>query len=165
VGIGYLAADKINEQVDKIVPKKKDATTGVETPNQNIAMAGELGLGGLLLLKKMPVKNKLVRQGITVAGGVLAGAGLKRALKELGVISGYQSVPVIGRRRMAGYQEVPVIGGVPAQLQGVPAQLQGYVSQGSGAGMGAYVNQGSGVMGSVMSGSGSGIMSSSDFMG
>lgn len=150
IGVGYLAADKINEQVDKIVPKTKDAN-GVETVNENVAIAGELGIGGLLLLKKMPVGNKMVQTGLTVVGGVLAGAGLKRGMKKLGIISGYQSVPVIGRHRMAGYQNTPVIGamGVPSALSGsgIPSALSGYRPAGSG--VGGYKSQGSGVMGST----------------
>lgn len=158
VGIGYLAADKINEQVDKIVPKSKDAT-GVETPNQNVAIAGELGIGGLLLLKKMPVDNKMVQTAFTAAGGILAGAGIKRGLKKLGVISGYQNMPVIGAHRMAGYQNMPVIGamGVPSQLSGIPSALSGYRPGGSG--MGAYKSQGSGVMGNA---NGSGLLRTAD---
>lgn len=156
VGIGYFGADSINPMIDKIVPKKKDAN-GVETPNENIAMAGELGLGGLLLLKKMPVGNKTVQIALTAAGGILAGAGLKRAMKKLGVINGYQGTPVIGRYKMAGYQSTPVIGrmAVPGQLTGVPGQLSGYRPAGSG--MGAYKSQGSGVIGSMMQ-NGSGLM-------
>ena len=79
----------------------------------------------------------------TVGGGVLAGAGLKRALKSFNIISGYQGVPVIGRR-MGAYQGVPVIGGVrPSQLAGGPGQLQGYRVNGM-PGNNGYVPNGSG---------------------
>lgn len=156
LGIGYFGADTINAQVDKIVPKSKDSS-GVEIVNQNLAIAGELGIGGLLLLKKMPVGNKTMQTALTAVGGILAGAGLKRGLKKLGVINGYQSTPVIGKYRMAGYQSTPVIGGmaVPGQLSGVPNQLTGYRPAGSG--VGGYKPQGSGVMGS-MSQNGSGCL-------
>jgi hypothetical protein len=117
----------------------------------NTVMGVEIGLGGLLLLSKkksMPM---------TIAGGILAGAGLKLALKKTGIISGYQSVPVIGanRHRMAGYQSVPVLGntGMPPQLAGkLPGQLQGFRVNG-------YGSQGSGVMNGA--GQGSGLMKES----
>lgn len=150
IAVGYLAADTINDQVDKIVPKTKDST-GAEVPNGKIAMAGELGIGGLLLLKKFGGKLGMP---LKIVGGVLVGAGLKRSLKELGVIKGYQNTPVIGGRRgLGGYQNTPVIGksGVPPQLSGIPSQLSGYTPAGSG--VGGYNSQGSGVMGS-MNGSG-----------
>lgn len=157
LGIGYFGADTINPMIDKIVPKSKDAS-GVETPNETLAIAAELGLGGLLLLKKMPVGSKTVQTALTAAGGILAGAGLKRGLKKLGVISGYQSTPVIGRYRMAGYQSTPVIGrmAVPNQLSGVPNQLTGYKPAGSG--VGGYKSQGSGVMGSTNLQNGNGLL-------
>ncbi len=141
---GFLLGDTINAQLDKVLPKTKDPTTQVETPNQTIGIAGEIGLGGLLLMRK---KKSMP---LTIAGGVLVGAGLKRAAKKMGLIKGYQSVPVIGRHRMGGYQSVPVIGNtvVPSQLSGkTPAQLQGYR-------VGAYVPHGSGVMSGCDNGSG-----------
>jgi hypothetical protein len=162
---GYYLSFDINTQVDKIIPTYVDTTVtpNVTKPNEMVAIAGELGLGGLLLMKKFA--GGTMGTVLTVAGGVLAGAGIKRALKKAGVISGYQAVPVIGgylgKKRMAGYQSVPVLGGIPAQLAGGPAQLQGYGAQGSG--VGGYVSAGSGakVMGSVGGfGSGSGVTTS-----
>lgn len=149
VGAGFLLGDTINGFIDKALPKEatpagSTAVSTVPTKNaQTLAMVGGLGIGGLLLLRRQsgtPLK---------VAGGVLAGASLKRALKVMGVISGYQSVPVIGRHRMAGYQSTPVIGlTTPAQLGNrVPPQLGGYRPAGSG--VSGYVNQGSGVMGGI----------------
>lgn len=156
---GYLLGDMINTQVDKVLPGNTDATTGIKTidPNmKNYAAIGELGIGGLLLLRK---KKSMFT---TIGGGLLAGAGLKRALKQMGAIKGYQSVPVIGKHRMAGYQSVPVIGNavVPPQLAGrMPAQLQGYKVNG-------YVPHGSGVMAGADYGSGSGVThDSSGYMG
>lgn len=156
---GYLMGDMINGAVDKLLPGTKDATTGIKTidPNMNrMAAVGEIGIGGLLLLSK---KSGTVMK---VGGGLLAGAGLKRALVQMGVLKGYQSVPVIGRHRMAGYQSVPVIGntGMPPQLSGrTPAQLQGFRVNG-------YNNQGSG-MGVLAGDNGSGITNtnSSGYMG
>jgi hypothetical protein len=98
---------------------------------------------------------------------LLAGAGVKRALKVLGVMSGYQSVPVIGRYKMAGYQSVPAIGKTPAQLAGkTPPQLSGYRPAGSG--VGGYVPAGSGVlggMGNCDTGSGISTSTGSGYMG
>ena len=150
---GFLLGDTINAQIDKFLPKTTDTTTSTQVPNQTIGIVGEIGLGGLLLLRK---KKSMP---LTVIGGVLAGAGLKRAAKKMGLIKGYQNVPVIGRHRMAGYQSVPVIGNtaMPAQLQGkMPAQLQGYNVNG-------YVPHGSGVMAGADGGSG--ISGSGGFMG
>lgn len=139
---GFVLGDTINNAIDKILPKKTNAD-GTQTPNQTIGIVGEVGLGGLLLLRK---KQTMLT---TIGGGVLAGAGLKRALKTMGVLKGYQSVPVIGKHRMSGYQQVPVIGnsGMPPQLSGrVPAQLQGYRVNGytpHGSGMGVLAGEGS----------------------
>jgi hypothetical protein len=137
---GYFLGDTINTAIDKFMPTTSGTSTISSLPT--IIMVGELGLGGLLLLKK---RKTLIT---TAAGGILAGAGIRRALKAAGMVTGYQSVPVIGRR-MGAYQSVPVIGGVPAQLAGVPSQLQGF--RVNGAGNNGYVPVGSGtrVMGSV----------------
>lgn len=142
---GFLLGDTINTQIDSLVAKMMPAsttTTATANPStgQTMVMVGEIGLGGLLLLKKHGAGT--MGTVLKVSGGLLAGAGLKRALKSMGIIKGYQSVPVIGRHRMAGYQSVPVIGATPAQLAGRPAQLQGYKVNG-------YTPHGSGVMGSI----------------
>lgn len=144
IGAGYLLADTINPQIDKILPKTTDAS-GVEMPNETIGIVGEVGIGGLLLMSKRG--NQMLKMG----GGILAGAGLKRALKKMGVLKGYQSVPVIGGgpSRLAGYQATPVIGTIPPQLAGVPGQLQGFRVNGGPFNNG-YDSQGSGVMGSVI---------------
>ncbi len=156
---GFLLGDMINSQIDKFLPGTVDATTNIKTidPNLKTMVAiGEVGIGGLLMLRR---KSGAV---LSMAGGVLAGAGVKRALRTMGVIKGYQQVPVIGRHRMSGYQQVPVIGntGMPPQLSGrVPAQLQGFRVNG-------YTAQGSG-MGMLAGDSGSGITNtnSSGYMG
>lgn len=162
---GFFLGDSINKFMDTLIPDSlttataatataaaKPATLSADTADK-ILMGGEIGLGALLLLKGKPGIIK------TVAGGLLAGAGLQRAAISFDIIkpkavTGYQRVPVIG-----GYQKVPVIGAVPAQLQGTvsktPSQLQGYRVNGYGA-------QGSGgLMGSLYtnadSGNGSGI--------
>jgi hypothetical protein len=164
---GFFLGNTINTQIDKFLPKEPapaGSTTVSTTPTkgaQTAAMVGEIGLGGLLLMRK---RSGTITK---VAGGVLAGAGLKRALGVMGImngIGGYQNVPVIGAHRMAGYQNVPVIGAnsIPAQLSGsrTPPQLSGYRPAGSG--VGGYLSQGTGVMGSIGAcDNGSGITSTS----
>lgn len=142
---GFFLGNSINSGIDKLLTKVTPATTTTPTQTsstpQTLAMVGEIGLGGLLLMRK---KSGGINTGLKIAGGLLAGAGIKRALKVMGVMSGYQAVPVIGRHRMGGYQSVPVIGRgqTPPQLAGTPAQLQGYRVNG-------YTPAGSGVMGSI----------------
>jgi hypothetical protein len=89
--LGYFMADNVNTPIDTAVGGKVDS---------KIIAAGEVGLGYLLAFKgkKSTIKS--------VAGGILIGAGLKRGLKDFGVISGYGKVPIIG-----SYGKVPVIGG------------------------------------------------------
>lgn len=142
---GFLVGKEINEQINKILPKTTDPIPVPTKAGTTMAMVGEIGIGGFLLLSKFPGTVGLVAK---VAGGVALGAGIRRAAAVMGIMSGYQSVPVIGRHRMAGYQNTPVIGSVPAQLSGrTPPQLSGYRPAGSG--VGSYVNQGTGVMGSI----------------
>jgi hypothetical protein len=162
VGAGFLLGGTINGMVDKFLPKTTDPVPVPTKAGETMATVGEIGIGGLFLMRR---SSGTVGMATKIAGGVLAGAGLKRALKVLGIMSGYQSVPVIGRRShsMAGYQSVPVIGAsvTPAQLAGrTPPQLAGYTPAGSG--VGAYTSQGSGVMGAIgccNGSSGSGITS------
>lgn len=145
---GFLMGDSINNAIDSAYQKMQGTPTGgavaTSVPNTPIAI-GEIGIGGLLLMRK---KSGGVNTALKVGGGVLAGAGIRRFLKSMGVMKGYQAVPVIGRHRMTGYQSVPVIGGTPPQLSGSrPAQLQGYRVNG-------YIPHGSGVMGNADGGSG-----------
>lgn len=135
---GYLMADTINDAIDKVIPTKDVAATATVPAHKAPVVDGtvtggiETGLGALLLWKG---KNSLVK---TLAGGVLAGAGIAKLLKETGVVSGYASVPVIGRR-MNGYASVPVIGKIPSALNGyttsrtaamgvIPNALNGYTT-------------------------------------
>lgn len=169
---GFFLGDMINGQIDKLLTKVTPATTTTPTTTtgtpSTLAIVGEIGLGGLLLLRKG--KPGGLGTAMKVGGGLLAGAGVRRALKSMGIITGYQSVPVIGRHRMAGYQSVPVIGKstTPPQLSGRPAQLQGYRVNGytpAGSGVNGYTPAGSGVLGAVGS-AGSGITNSgSGYMG
>lgn len=149
---GFFLGKSINGMIDSLAVKMSPAT-GTTAVTSNItgsniptvaATVGEVGVGGLLLMmKKRPGTTGMI---LKVAGGVLAGAGLRRAIGQMGFMNGYQSVPVIGRHRMAGYQSVPVIGQrtIPAQLAGgnTPAQLQGFRVNG-------YTPTGSGVMGKI----------------
>ncbi len=166
---GFFLGDQINGFLNHVTTKTTPATattpaTTGPTPN-NLLSIGEVGLGGLLLLKR---SGGTLGMAMKVGGGIIAGAGVRRVLQTMGVmksISGYQNVPVIGRHRMAGYQNVPVIGQrvTPPQLAGkIPGQLQGYRVNG-------YKSSGSGVMGSVGSSdnaSGSGrLYAGSGYMG
>jgi hypothetical protein len=110
IAAGFLLVGKpLNDMIDKLA--KIDATT--DASKKKIVAGVEVGLGALLLLKKG--KKSMIE---VVGGGILAGAGLKRALTEFGIISGFQQVPVL-----SGYKNVPVLGGynVPS-----PAGLNGY---------------------------------------
>lgn len=140
--VGYLLADRINSAITNMLPiTTTPATATTPATMTPSALAKyvpyiELGAGAFLLLTGKPSLIK------TALGGVLAGAGLKATLKVTGIISGYQSTPVIGARRMAGYQSTPVIGApnLPSQLSGTPAQLEGfrvngYLPTGSGVGV------------------------------
>lgn len=154
IAAGYLAGDTLSKKLDNMLNKAPtDPNAPVTTAPENILVtAGEIGIGGLLLARSRG-KGKLIKE---IAGGFLVGAGVKRGLRKLGVVTGYQSVPVIGKR-MAGYQSVPVINGMPSQLSGMPSQLSGgfrvngYNAQGSG---------GAGIMNGISRGSGSGVTSS-----
>ncbi len=162
---GFLLGKSINAQIDKVNTKvvPATATTAATTTTmvpKTVVTVGELGIGALLLLRKSSGTMGMVTK---VAGGVLAGVGLRNALGQMGIMSGYQSVPVIGRHRMAGYQSVPVIGNnKPGQLSGkTPTQLQGfrvngYTPTGSNMGvlgsMGAIENGGSSLTTSCASG-------------
>lgn len=135
---GYFIGDTVNDQINKFAPASIVSPTDPKSIMAYAIPAAELGIGGMLLLSKK--KQGMLK---TVAGGILAGAGLKAMLKKAGIIAGYQSVPVIG-----GYQSVPVVGSVPNMLTGaspysgvVPNQLSGYRVNG-------YRPNGSRVMGS-----------------
>jgi hypothetical protein len=115
VMIGSLAAgylligNQVNGLLDKVVPATMD---------QKLVAAGEAGIGALLLLKK---KKTMIT---SIAGGILAGAGLKRLMASMTTatptaVTGYKSVPVIG----GGYKSVPVIG---MNGYNVPAGMNGY---------------------------------------
>lgn len=141
----------INNIIDGFLPGtvKSASVPVLNTPTamvNNVAMAGELGLGGWLMLSKG--KNMLK----TIGGGVLVGLGARRLAKELKMVSGFQDYPVIGRRHMRGFQDYPVIGGngMPNALSGgMPNALSGGYATKNGLGSYAPIGSGSRVMGSV----------------
>lgn len=145
VAAGFLLGDTINEPIDKLL--KGDKAAVPETTNKLVG-AGQTGVGALLLLGKG--KKSMLK---TVAGGVLAGSGAKRLLKALGIMGGYQAVPVLGSqaRGVGGYQAVPVLGN-PYNPEGI----NGYMVNGSGYRVnGGYNSDTAKVMGSA---NGSGLM-------
>ncbi len=105
VAAGFLLVGKpLNDAIDKAA--KLDVTPNVG--KSKMIGAAEAGIGAMLLMKK----GRKTLPGI-IAGGVLAGAGLKRLLKDFGIMSGYQSVPVV-----SGYKRVPVLSGYAVPNRG-----------------------------------------------
>jgi len=150
VVVGFLAGKPINTAVDGLMP----ASFKTNTNYAKITAAGEGGLGALLVFKFG--KRSLIT---TVAGGILLGAGLKRAMEafniNLGALGGYGEVPVL-----AGYGRVPVIG----------KRVSGYSPNGS---LGGYTPGGTlngnkpphlQVMGNIDSSCGSGLLRSAGCM-
>jgi hypothetical protein len=114
IAIGYLMGDTLNQ---KLIDKLFGTPTDPVKTGKMVAI-GQIGLGGALVFLKLG-KKSLVSE---VAGGLLIGSGIKRAMvvfKEgATTMSGYGDVPVIGQyrtpgqlgRKVAGYGDVPVIG-------------------------------------------------------
>ena len=95
---GYFFSDKINAPIVKMAGDKVDG---------KIIGAAEAGIGAYLVLGKG--RKTMVK---TIAGGVLAGAGIKKLMGEFGIGSinnPYGRVPVIGNNNP--YGRVPVIAG------------------------------------------------------
>lgn len=106
---GFAFADKINAQLDKVIPANIDG---------KIVGAAEIGIGTLLFMRG---KKTMVK---TVVGGVLAGAGAKKAMQSFG-IGGFDSVPVV-----SGYNKVPVVSGTGSVAGYIPnAGLNGYTTR------------------------------------
>lgn len=111
IALGYFFADKLNTPIDTAVGGKVDS---------KIIAAGQVGIGFLLAFKG---KKSLAK---SIIGGVLIGAGLKRGLKDFGVVTGFYDVPVLsGRRGMNGFHDVPVIGAYKVPAGGRPG-MGGY---------------------------------------
>lgn len=109
---GFFLADKINPLVDKV--------TGVMGPK--LVAAAQTGIGAALVFLKIGSKKTLLQ---VIPGGILAGAGVQRALAAFGVVNGiggYQRVPVIAGSTVNGYGQAPVIGYQPG------ASLNGYAT-------------------------------------
>jgi hypothetical protein len=108
IALGFLAAKPINEGIDKL--------TGTSIDGKIIA-GGQVGVGALLLFKKG--KKSLIG---TVAGGVMIGAGAKRAMTAFGIgdiVAGFQSIPAV-----AGYQSLPAVNGSRRLMNGSHTSLR-----------------------------------------
>ena len=117
IAAGYFLADKVNAAVDKV--------TGTMDGK---LVAGIQTFGGLVLNGTVPMIKKKLPLPLVIVGGVVAGAGVKRGLTEMGVINGFHDVPVLG-----GYRDVPALGGYNptpgASMNGynVPSRVMGAV--------------------------------------
>lgn len=142
VAAGFLLAAKINPLIDK----------AAGTLDPKIVAGGQIGIGVAYMLTKGKKTMPL-----TVVTGILAGAGLKRAMTAFGIagIGGYGAVPVIGQsKRLMGYQNVPVIGGgykTPGQLNGngyttSNQKIMGTVGYTNASGLNSSSPDGSGCM-------------------
>lgn len=123
VAAGYFLGDKVNDMVDKVAGDKLDGKV----------LAGIQTFAGAVIGGQLPIGKKKARPlPLVVVGGIIAGAGLKRGLKEFGVISGFSDVPVLG-----GYRQVPALNGYNptpgASMNGyrVPTRVMGSVYDGS----------------------------------
>lgn len=97
IAAGYFLGDKINEQVEKLTGDKIDGKI----------VAGLEVLAGLVLNKTIKMgKSTKASLPLVVVGGVLAGAGIKKGLSELGVINGFYNVPILN-----GFRSVPALNG------------------------------------------------------
>jgi hypothetical protein len=116
------------------------------TLDEKIKAGIEVGAGTLLVMGKLG-KGKPGTV-VTVVGGVLAGAGLKRGLRSFGVITGYGMVDVISGYNpnpnlLNGFQKVPVIGGyqtAPIAINGLKpghSKVMGSVGSNTGSGSGS----------------------------
>lgn len=98
---GFFLGDKINSAID--------TATGGKIDTKLIA-GGQVGLGALLVFKKGGKKSAIK----TIAGGVLLGAGAKRAMTAFGLagLGGFYDVPGIN-----GFQDVPAVGGYQRNMR------------------------------------------------
>lgn len=96
MAVGYLLGDKVNEALDKVAGDKMDGKL----------LAGLQVFAGLVANQTVPLIKAKPNMILTVAGGVLAGAGVKRGLTEFGVINGFFNVPALN-----GFRSVPALNG------------------------------------------------------
>lgn len=96
IALGFLLADKINAPIDKMVGTKLDT---------KIIAGAQVGLGAAYIFLKKGKKSLP----LTIAAGILLGAGAKRAMTAFGIagIGPYGRVPVVG----GAYGRVPVVSG------------------------------------------------------
>lgn len=137
--LGFFFGKTINPLIDK-------ATGSLDT---KIVAGAQVGLGAWYFLMSKSKKTLLP----TVAIGVLAGAGVKRAFAAFG-IGGYGGIPVLN-----GYGAIPALNGVGRKtIKGYTPQgtLTGYTPQGT---LNGYMNPAN-----VMGGTGSGDGTGSDLM-
>jgi len=128
IALGFLMGNTVNGLLNNLVPSAivTDSTKAVTTGK--ILAAGQAGLGAALVFMKG--RKTTIK---TIAGGVLLGSGLKRAMTVFKsgatTMGGYGDVPVLGAyrtngqlgyRKVAGYGDVPVIGSyaTPGALNG-----------------------------------------------
>ena len=128
IALGFFLSEKINAPIVKAVGTKLDG---------KIIGAAEAGAGAWLTFGKG--KKTMLK---TVAGGVLLGAGVKKAMTEFGIggFGGYGRVPVVA----GAYGRVPVLAGYTPNNT-----LNGYNTN-------ATLNGKAKVMAGVTPGSGSG---------
>lgn len=92
IAAGFFLARPINGLIDKVVMDI----------DPKLVAAGQVGIGALIAFRKGGGKGKLIS---TIAGGVMVGAGAKRAMSAFGV-GGFRSVPAVN-----GWQNVPAVNG------------------------------------------------------
>lgn len=100
IAAGFLLGNKINDALSNV--------TGSLDPK---IVAAAQAIGGFL------VRSKMKGTAGTVIGGILMGAGVKKAAQEFGVLNG---IPVI-----AGYKDLRMINGLPAPVRRVAGVADG----------------------------------------
>jgi hypothetical protein len=147
--VGFLAGTQVNQAINMLIP----ATMKTQANTGKAVAAVQVGVGAFLILSKG--KKSMLK---TIAGGLLAGAGLKRATivfkaGTTDTLGGYGDVPVIGAyapngqlgRRVHGYGDVPVIGAYAPNSSLTGSKVMGSFDNGSGynngsAGASDYMN-------------------------
>ena len=106
IAAGFLLGTQVDTMLSKVIPANVDG---------KIIAAGEVGIGYMLSFGNKGAKKLLP----TVAGGLMIGAGIKKAITAFG-IGGFQMVPAVG-----GYRSVTAIGAPPKRLSGYNAGRNG----------------------------------------
>lgn len=136
IAAGYLLGNTINPLINKAFGTPTDPVkTG------KIVAIGQMAAGSALLFLKTG-KKSMVQE---VAGGILLGTGIKRAMEVFKsgatTMGGYGDVPVIGAyrvpgqlgaaKKVAGYGDVPVIGSYSPN-QALNGRVMGSMDNSSG---------------------------------